>query len=93
MPLSRAEVFVQGEIINLFNEQAVATPSTSITVFGANRFNPFTETPRECPEGTSSEACIDGGYNWRKNASFGEATSPASYQLPFTYRASVGIRF
>jgi outer membrane receptor protein involved in Fe transport len=93
MPLARAEIFVQGEIVNLFNEQAVATPGTSITVFGANRFNPFTETPRECPRGTATADCVAGGYNWRKNATFGEATSPAGYQLPFTYRASVGLRF
>lgn len=93
MPISRAEVFVQGEVLNVFNEQAVVTPSTSITVFGDNRFNPFTETPRECPQGTSTATCVAGGYNWRKNASFGEATGPNAYQLPFSYRASVGIRF
>lgn len=80
LPVTKVNVFVQGEIINLFNEQAVIAPSSSITVISANRFNPFTEKPVE-------------GVNWRKNATFGKPTSATSYQLPFTYRVSAGIRF
>lgn len=91
IPVSRVSFFVQGEIINLFNEQAVVTPGAGVTTF--NSFNPFTETPRECPQGTASSVCAAQGYHWRKNASFGQATGAASYQLPFTYRASVGLRF
>jgi outer membrane receptor protein involved in Fe transport len=91
IPVSRVSFFVQGEIINLFNEQAVVTPGSGVTTF--NSFNPFTETPRECPQGTASAVCAAQGYHWRKNASFGNATGAASYQLPFTYRASVGLRF
>jgi outer membrane receptor protein involved in Fe transport len=91
--ISKASVFVQGEIINLFNEQAAIAKSASITVFGANRFNPFTETPRECPQSMSSADCVAGGFNWRKNATFGQPTSAASYQLPLTYRVSAGVRF
>ncbi len=91
IPVSRVSFFVQGEIINLFNEQAVVTPGAGVTTF--NAFNPFTETPRECPQGTASSVCAAQGYHWRKNATFGEATGAASYQLPFTYRASVGLRF
>lgn len=91
IPVSRVSFFVQGEIINLFNEQAVVTPGAGVTTF--NSFNPFTETPRECPQGTASSVCAAQGYHWRKNATFGEATAAASYQLPFTYRASVGLRF
>ncbi len=95
LPVSRVSIFVQGEILNLFNEQAVVAPSASISTFAGqgNTFNPFTETPRECPRGTSTSQCVAEGFHWRKNATFGEATAAASYQLPFTYRASVGIRF
>jgi outer membrane receptor protein involved in Fe transport len=78
LPITRLNVFVQGEMINVFNEQAIITPSASTSVIKA--FNPFTETPVE-------------GVNWRKNASFGKATGPASYQLPRTWRFSAGIRF
>lgn len=78
LPITRVQFFVQGEIINVFNEQAVVAPSTSITVL--QRFNPFTETPVE-------------GVHWEKDPGFGEATGAASYQLPRTYRFSAGFRF
>jgi len=93
LPIKVVEVFAQGEIINAFNEQAVTTPSTSMRTFAANRFNPFTDTPKECPQGTTTAGCNAGGYNWQKNASFGKATGATSYQLPLTYRVSVGLRF
>ena len=95
LPLSKVTFFAQGEIINVFNEQAVVTPGTGIRTFAAdgNIFNPFTETPLECPRGTLRATCVAEGYHWQKLDSFGEATGPASYQLPFTYRASIGLRF
>ena len=91
LPFSKVSFFFQGEVLNVFNEQAVVAPSASISVIQA--FNPFTTTPLECPRGTSTADCRAGGYHWRKNATFGEATAAGSYQLPFTYRASVGLRF
>ncbi len=78
------ELFVQPEVTNVFNEQAVVTPNT--TVFTARNdgslepFNPFTETPVE-------------GVNWRKGDSWGEAQAEEDYQLPRTFRVSVGLRF
>jgi outer membrane receptor protein involved in Fe transport len=95
LPLSRVSFFAQGEILNVFNEQAIVAPGTGITTFASsgNVFNPFTETPRECPQGTSTATCVAGGYHWRKSASFGNATGAASYQLPLTYRVSLGLRF
>jgi hypothetical protein len=93
LPITKINVFVQGEIINLFNEQADVAESSSITVFGANRFNPFTTAPKECARGTSTATCVAGGFNWRKNASFGTPTSAAAYQQPLTYRFSAGVRF
>ncbi|MHB0969926.1 MAG: TonB-dependent receptor [Thermoanaerobaculia bacterium] len=78
VPISRISLFLQGEVINVFDESAQINGSTSVSVIQA--FNPFTETPVE-------------GVNWRKNASFGQATVPTHYQLPMTYRFSAGIRF
>ena len=78
MPFSRVNLFLQGELLNVFNEQAQLNGSTSVSVLQA--FNPFTETPVE-------------GVHWRKNASFGQASTPAHYQLPRTYRFSAGLRF
>ncbi|MCA1791464.1 MAG: TonB-dependent receptor, partial [Thioalkalivibrio sp.] len=78
LPISRFEVFVQGELINAFNEQAVVAGSAAVRLIQS--FDPFTETPVE-------------GVHWEKRASFGSPTSPNSYQLPRTYQFSAGIRF
>ncbi len=93
LPISVVNLFFQGEVINVFDEQAVVTPSSSVNVINANRFNPFTETPRECPQFTPLSQCTAQGFNWRKADTFGTATGVASYQLPLTYRFSVGLRF
>ena len=97
LPITRLNVFIQGELINVFNEQAVIAPSSAIRTFNAasqNRFNPFTETNvRECPQDMATADCVAGGYHWQKTASFGQPTGAASYQLPRTWRFSAGIRF
>jgi outer membrane receptor protein involved in Fe transport len=78
------ELFLQPEVVNVFNEQAVEAPNT--TVFTARNdgsletFNPFTEVPVE-------------GVHWRKGPSWGEAQSEGSYQQPRTFRFSLGLRF
>ncbi|HEX8618895.1 MAG TPA: hypothetical protein VF911_15025, partial [Thermoanaerobaculia bacterium] len=101
LPITRVNVFVQGELINVFNEQAIIAVNTSIRTFNTaatNRFNPFT-TPhseiRECPQSQAASTCAAQGYHWQKTASFGgpSTNGPASYQLPRTYRFSAGIRF
>jgi hypothetical protein len=43
-------------------------------------FNPFTATPVE-------------GVNWDKAATFGQAQNRFAYQIPRTFRMSVGVRF
>ena len=78
------ELFVQPEVTNVFNEQAVVAPNNTVLT-GRNdasleTFNPFTETPVE-------------GTHWRKGDSWGEAQSEGAYQLPRTFRISFGLRF
>jgi len=95
IPVSKVSFFAQGEIINLFNEQANVAPSTGIRTFNSvaqGRFNPFTETPTECPRGQTTAQCVAAGHDWQKTT-FGDPTGAASYQLPFTYRVSLGLRF
>ena len=78
------EVFLQPEVLNVFNQQAVLGGETK--VFDATNsssmeaFNPFTETPVE-------------GVHWRKGDEFGEAQGTGDYQNPREIRFSVGIRF
>lgn len=78
------EVFIQPEVLNVFNEDGVDSVNTN--VFDAtNRsylqpFNPFTETPIE-------------GVHWEKGPDFGQPTSETGYQQPRLFRLSIGFRF
>ena len=77
------EVFIQPEVLNLFDEDAVTDPDSSINDpenSGLAAFNPFTETPQE-------------GVNWSKKDDFGMALNQDDFQLPQTWRFSVGFRF
>ncbi|MGH9458085.1 MAG: TonB-dependent receptor [Thermoanaerobaculia bacterium] len=93
LPISAVTVFVQGEVFNVLNEQAVLggnttviTRWTSLTGCGPDgqtrcqAFDPFTETPVE-------------GVHYALGENFGQPTSPSSYQNPRSYRFSVGLRF
>jgi hypothetical protein len=83
-------LFVQGELINAFNEQA-HTHNTSVLTHlndsSLKRFNPMAgDKPVE-------------GVHWKKGPLFGlptsatNADSTGSFQLPRTYRVSLGLRF
>jgi len=102
------EIYLQPEILNAFGEegslnvnQTVLDATTTPACPPVNRtcrpgdfaigfpgfnpnglypFNPFTETPVE-------------GINWRKGANFGKPVVPDDYQVPRTFRMSVGFRF
>ncbi|HEX2254222.1 MAG TPA: TonB-dependent receptor [Thermoanaerobaculia bacterium] len=76
------EVYLQPEVINLFNEQGVVDVNTGISdpTTGREEFNPFTETPVE-------------GVHWAKGARFGQPVNQDDYQTPRTFRFSVGFRF
>ncbi|HUP65932.1 MAG TPA: TonB-dependent receptor [Thermoanaerobaculia bacterium] len=71
-------LFAEAEVFNLFDESAQINGNTSVAVL--EPFNPFTETPVE-------------GVHWQKGGNFGNATSVNHYQLPRTYRFSLGLRF
>jgi len=85
------EFFLRPEALNLFNEKAftggrLGTDSDFTVLTRVNGgtaytpFNPFTQTPVL-------------GTNYALGSSFGKATAPQGYQLPRTYRFSVGVRF
>ncbi|MGK2859207.1 MAG: TonB-dependent receptor [Thermoanaerobaculia bacterium] len=93
LPIKRVNVFIQGELINAFDEQAQIGGSSAIAFISGTNFNPFTDTPQECPAGTPTATCRANGQEWRKATNFGQATRAADYQLPMTYRFSAGIRF
>jgi outer membrane receptor protein involved in Fe transport len=97
LPLFGAELFVEGEVLNAFNEQSQVaaqnglltnrnggTPCTSAagTPMRCLAFNPFTTTPVE-------------GTHFAYAPTFGQPTagSASQYQLARTYQFSFGFRF
>ncbi len=81
------EVFIQPEVINIFNEDAVHwiddinDDVLDATVSAAYPdFNPFTTTPVE-------------GVHWDKVAAFGRPNNEDAFQDPREFRFSVGFRF
>ncbi len=76
------EMFIQPEVINIFNEDGVVAPNNTVIGprQGMEAFNPFTTTPVQ-------------GVNWDLGDNFGNADIAADYQQPRTVRFSVGLRF
>jgi outer membrane receptor protein involved in Fe transport len=87
------ELFAQAEVLNVFDNDDPTSVNTTVRTWidgSANcrqadgsrcaLFNPFTETPVE-------------GVHWVKGPDFGQPTAASSYQRPFTYRFSLGLRF
>ena len=84
----QAALFVKGDVLNAFDNAGLVVPRFINTgvLTNVNRpaayqaFDPFTETPVE-------------GVHWALDPAFGSATSRFGYQLPRTFRMSVGVRF
>ena len=91
------EFSIQPEILNLFNEKGIESYDETILTAADEDylapFNPFTDTPVECPQGASAQQCMDMGANWQKTESFGQPTTEGSYQTPRTFRVSFVFRF
>lgn len=89
--------FVEPRVTNVFNQKRVTLPNTTVWTSEAKgylaKFNPFTDTPKECPQGASATTCQDMGANWQKGPNFGNATLPAHYQATRTFTVSFGLRF
>ena len=90
LPIRQFGLFVQGEVLNVFNNAAQV--GGNLSVFTARddasleTFDPFTETPVQ-------------GAHYVLGSNFGKATTPTTqatqghYQLPRVYRFSIGLRF
>ncbi len=94
---TNVELFVHPMVTNVFNERAVVNPDQAVkTRYNGSSwllFNPFTATPKECPQGTAAATCKASGANWQKGPNFGKALSPTDYQNPRTFSVSFGVRF
>jgi len=92
------ELYVSPQVYNVFNAQhIVAVNQTANTAVNSassfNAFNPFTDNPVECPQGTAAAACKAMGANWQKGSLFGQPTGTGSYQAPRWFQIAVGLRF
>ena len=80
----KVQLFVQPEVINLFNAQGVVAYDeevlTNVDDNTIARFNPFTEDPVE-------------GVHYVLGPNFGKPAEEDDYQTPRTYRMSLGLRF
>jgi hypothetical protein len=78
------ELYLQPEVLNLFDEHGVGFVNQAVqdatNNTGLQRFNPFTTKPVE-------------GVHWRRGTNFGKATNELHYQQPRTFRLSLGFRF
>jgi outer membrane receptor protein involved in Fe transport len=85
LPIRGLELFAQADVINVFNQDAVIGGGTTVLTArndsSLRRFNPVAgEQPVE-------------GVHYRFASNFGQPVSQNSYQLPLTYRFSLGLRF
>jgi len=80
------EIYLQPEVLNVFNENGVVDVNNTTYSWREDRsleyFDPFTNTPTPV-EGT----------HWYKDDRFGQPETEGDYQLPRIFRVSVGFRF
>lgn len=88
--------FIEVDIINVFNGQAIEDPDfidkTVLTRRNATCLQSGTSTRCAAFNPLAGEQPTEGTH-WQKGANFGKPTSADAYQLPRTYRFSLGLRF
>ncbi len=89
------DLYLNPRVTNLFDNRAVITPNTTVYTRYQKKylawFDPFTQTPKECPQNSTCNPAD--GTNWQKGPSFGKAVLPTDYQTPRTFLLNVGVRF
>lgn len=99
IPVSRVSLRLQGTVTNVLNKHAVTNPDTTVftrrtsTSRGLRAFNPFTESPIECPSDATAATCTAMGAHYQKATTFGKPVGVSSYQTPRVYSFATGIRF
>ena len=99
LPLRRVKLFIQADLINMFNEQGIEDPSFINTSVLTNRSASCIQQAGAPSPGSRcaafnpfTETPVEGTH-FVRNAAFGQPISADAYQLPRTYRVSAGIRF
>lgn len=96
VPFRQAQLFAEVDLINLFNEQGMEDPDfidrTVLTRRQTNCLQSGTTTRCAAFNPLAGEMPEE-GVHWQKGANFGKPLTSDAYQLPRTYRFSVGVRF
>jgi outer membrane receptor for ferrienterochelin and colicin len=100
LPIRNVAIFANAIVVNALDNDAVINPNQTVitrrtggAASGLVVFNPFTDSPVECPQGSAASACSGMGAHWQKGVNFGKPVGVASYQIPREYRFTMGIRF
>jgi hypothetical protein len=97
LPIKALDLYVTAQVFNVFNEQAVLSFNEDVLTEDDEDylalFNPFTETPIECPQRAAPEVCEDLGAHWQKGENFGLPEEEDDYQRPRTFVLTLGLRF
>ena len=96
VPVGRLHLFVEGDVLNILNEQGIEDPDavdkTILTRRQSNCLQTGTTTRCLAFNPLAGEEPVE-GVHWQKGANFGNPTSADAYQNPRTYRVSFGVRF
>jgi hypothetical protein len=103
LPIHNFAFFAKAEVRNALNHKSVlggnSTVLTNQNSSALKVFNPFTQSPVECPKGTPLASC-PANANFQLNSTFGQAVGTATtfsqagnYQLPRTWLYAIGARF
>ena len=92
---SLVEVYIQPQVLNLFNNQGVIAVDTTVNTAlnpgtgTYTTFNPLTTTPVQRPHLDNTVKTA----NWDYGPNFGKPTSVNSYQIPRQFQVTMGVRF
>ena len=103
--LGKVEIFAQPELLNVFDQAGIVlgrgdangaggtlgidtAVNTRKTQTGFLPFNPFSETPVRGERNITNPSA-----HYDLSPTFGQPTSKNGYQLPRTFRVSIGVRF
>ena len=106
VPIKMVELFVQGQVLNLFDEDAVNNiylGNMDFTVYTQRSQNPaITDAAKRLvqfnPRTDTPQECAQGstdctGKHFQLGPNFGKAITQDGYQAARTYRFSLGLRF
>ena len=104
LPIHNFAFFAKAEVRNALNHKATiggnSVVNTNFTNSNFLPFNPFTQSPKECPRGAALADCKAMGANYQLGPLFGQPNGTATtfsqagnFQLPRTYLYAIGARF